>query len=45
MLHNYLMYGIGGLIVGIIILVEQYLIEMFSGPLVILLEKIKKEVV
>ena len=45
MLHNYLMYLVGGLIVAVIILVEQYLIEMFSGPLVTLLEKIKKEIV
>lgn len=45
MLHNYLMYLVGGLIVAVIILVEQYLIEMFSGPLVTLLEKIKEEIV
>ena len=42
LIHNYLMYGIGAIIVGIIILIEQHLIEIFNLPLSEFLEKIKK---
>ena len=45
LMHNYLMYGIGAIIVSIIILTEQHLIEMFNLPLSEFLEKIKKMIV
>ena len=45
LLHNYVMYLIGGIIVALIIMFEQFMIEQFSGPLISVLEAIKKTIV
>ena len=45
LLHNYVMYGIGGIIVTLIIIFEQFMIESFSEPLITVLEAIKKMIV
>tara|TARA_Y100000591_G_C21735639_1_gene646478 strand:- start:180 stop:812 length:633 start_codon:yes stop_codon:yes gene_type:complete len=45
MLHNYIMYGLGGLIVALIIATEEHVIEAFSEPLVSVLENIKRVIV
>jgi len=44
-MHNYVMYGIGGLMVVSIIILEEYAIEHLSEPLISLLQQIKKIIV